>query len=214
MEIVDLSHGLQNGISVYPGTTAPAFTTQFTVETHGYKETQLDMLSHVGTHVDCPAHIFEDGETTDIIDLQCFCGKAVVIDCSHLAQGETLELHELLKYKDQIKEPEFVLFYTGWSKFWNTDDYFTPFPVISEDILRFLIKLKIKGIGIDAISIDPMNSTNLPRHKLLLSSKLIIIENLNNLDLLINRKFSFYCFPLKIVNGDGSPVRAVAIIEN
>jgi arylformamidase len=42
---------------------------------------------------------------------------------------------------------------------------------------------------------------------------MVIIENLTNLDSLPDSKFEFFCFPLKIENGDGSPVRAVAKIE-
>jgi kynurenine formamidase len=44
-----------------------------------------------------------------------------------------------------------------------------------------------------------------------LSNGLIIIENLTNLESLINKSFDFAVFPLKIKDGDGSPVRAAAI---
>ena len=50
-------------------------------------------------------------------------------------------------------------------------------------------------------------------HKTFLSANMIIIENLTGLEQLMDKKFWFSCFPLKIEEGDGSPVRACAIIE-
>lgn len=40
----------------------------------------------------------------------------------------------------------------------------------------------------------------------------IIIENLTRLEALVGKAFRLACFPLKIAEGDGSPVRAVAML--
>ena len=49
----------------------------------------------------------------------------------------------------------------------------------------------------------------------LLSNEIITYTNLVNLELLPKDKtFMFYGLPLKIKDGDGSPVRAIAIIED
>jgi kynurenine formamidase len=50
-------------------------------------------------------------------------------------------------------------------------------------------------------------------HTALLRNNVILIENLKNLDQLIGRHFLFSCLPLNIKSGDGSPVRAVAMLE-
>ncbi len=39
-------------------------------------------------------------------------------------------------------------------------------------------------------------------------------ENLANLDQVVGRRFTFAGFPLRIRGGTGSPVRAVAIVED
>jgi len=213
MEIVDLSHLLEEGMTVYPGTESPSFVTACTLAKDKFKETRLTMFSHVGTHIDCPAHIFEAGQSTDNMPLTQFFGNGVVIDCTHLSEGERVELTDLVHCKEKLKEAEFVLFYTGWSKKWGTPEYFGNFPTISLDVARFFIKMKIKGVGFDTISIDPVASSQLETHHLVLSHEMIIIENLNNLDLLLEKPFKLACFPLKIKEGDGSPVRAVAILD-
>lgn len=53
-----------------------------------------------------------------------------------------------------------------------------------------------------------------PLERKLLENKIITYTNLVNLDLIPKQKdFMFYGLPLKIREGDGSPVRAMAIIE-
>lgn len=48
----------------------------------------------------------------------------------------------------------------------------------------------------------------------LLKNKIITYTNLVNLNLIpLNKNFMFYGLPLKISGGDGSPVRAIAIVE-
>ena len=49
--------------------------------------------------------------------------------------------------------------------------------------------------------------------KFIKNRQIINIENLANLDQCGAELFMFSCFPLKLENGDGSPVRAVAWFE-
>ena len=42
--------------------------------------------------------------------------------------------------------------------------------------------LGLKGVGLDAISVDPVESHDLPVHRILLGSGMVIVENLANLD--------------------------------
>jgi kynurenine formamidase len=45
-----------------------------------------------------------------------------------------------------------------------------------------------------------------------LEKNILIIENLTALKGLVNKNFTFSCFPLKIENSDGAPARAVAVL--
>jgi kynurenine formamidase len=67
-------------------------------------------------------------------------------------------------------------------------------------------------MGIDGPSFDVVESHDYPVHKLFMSHGILLIENLTNLELLLNRDFLFSCYPLKIKEGDGSPVRAVGVV--
>jgi kynurenine formamidase len=42
---------------------------------------------------------------------------------------------------------------------------------------------------------------------------MVLVENLRGLASLAGRRFVFSCLPLKYANADGSPVRAVAMLD-
>ena len=82
-----------------------------------------------------------------------------------------------------------------------------------------MTQFPLKGVGFDAFSVDKVVSAEkvtpetLPNHHILLAKEILLIENLTNLSLLPKDVFSFQCLPMKIENADGSPIRAIAIIE-
>ncbi len=135
-----------------------------------------------------------------------------MINCSELEYDSEITLKHIERYMEEISQVEFILFFTGWDEYWNTDKYFEGFPTLSKSAANKLSKMEnLKGIGIDAISFEPIDSEYLPIHKILLArNDIILIENLTNLKSVLGRKFEIYIFPLKFINSDGSPVRAVA----
>ncbi|MCK5146054.1 hypothetical protein KAR48_04820 [bacterium] len=70
-----------------------------------------------------------------------------------------------------------------------------------------------KRHSVDAMSINAADTRKCTVHHNLLSKSIIIVENCRRLDELIGMSFQFTCFPLAITGADGSPVRAVAIID-
>lgn len=163
--------------------------------------------------MDAPAHVREDGITLDKFDADKFVGKAIVVDCSDLSEGDTIDISYINKYKGVIEDAEFVLFKTGWNKYWDTEKYYGKFPVISEEVADYLISSNKKGIGLDVISIEDIESADLPMHHKVLKNNLVIIENLCNLDQIGSDLFTFCALPLKFINSDGASVRAIAILD-
>ena len=100
-----------------------------------------------------------------------------------------------------------------WDKYWDTEKYYGKFPVISEEVADYLISSNKKGIGLDVISIEDIESADLPMHHKVLKNNLVIIENLCNLDQIGSDLFTFCALPLKFINSDGASVRAVAILD-
>ena len=72
--------------------------------------------------MDAPAHVREDGITLDKFPADKFVGKAIVIDCSDLSEGDIIDISYIDKYKGMIEYADFVLFKTNWDKYWDTQN--------------------------------------------------------------------------------------------
>jgi arylformamidase len=210
MKIIDLSYNINPAISVYPGTKPPSFIKANTIERDGFAEMKMSMYTHTATHMDAPSHVLPHGKSLDMFDASHFVGRAVIVDASQ-SSGKEITVELLEPYLEQLQNADFVLIKTGWSKYWGKDKYFKEFPSLSVDAAKWIAELPLKGIGIDAISIDSVDNAALPAHHILLEKDIIIIENLTNLDAIKTKKICFICQPLKISDADGSPVRAIAI---
>ncbi len=210
MTVIDLSHTISPEMPVYPGTEPPVFDIPVSIEKDGFLEKKITLFSHTGTHVDAPAHMCEGALTLDKMNVDNFVGEGFIIDVYGL-QNTTIEKRALLPFKDKLQNTDFVLFYSGWSENWGSEKYFTEYPVLSEEAAEWICEFNLKGIGIDMISVDPVDSPNMQVHQALFKHNLIIIENLTNLAAIIKNEFTFLCLPIRIDEADGAPTRAIAI---
>jgi arylformamidase len=208
--VLDLTHPISERMPVYPGTEPPTLYQANTIEKDGFAEKLVTMGSHTGTHIDAPAHMLPDSPTLDRLGAGHFVGQACVIQAAGQAVIETALLESQAAL---IEGCEFVLFHTGWSRHWGQECYFEDFPVLSQEAARWLTGRGLKGVGFDAISVDPVDAAEFTNHFVFFRAGMISIENLTGLEALIGKRFLFSCLPLKFLEADGSPVRAVAILE-
>jgi len=158
-------------------------------------------------------NMIEGEKTLDQFFLSKFTGRACLIPFSHDDLEGKDKVEYLSGFESVIRDSEFVILYTGWSKRWGNDDYFANFPALDKNSAEYLSGFHLKAIGIDAISIDMADSENFEAHHTLLSQEILIIENLCHLDEIRQSSFLFSAFPLLIEGSDGSPVRAMASYE-
>lgn len=211
MKTIDLTHKINEKMPVYPGTEKPILKEANTIEKDGFAEKLLTMPTHTGTHMDAPAHMIKGAKTLDEFDISHFSGRGIVIDAQNCIGKISKEfIQSKLKKNYDI---DFLLFRTAWSLKWEKDDYFYNFPVFDDEASEYISTLLLKGVGVDCISVDSIDSSGMKNHLTLMRKEILIIENLCNLEKLIDKEFIFHCFPLKIENADGSPIRAVACIE-
>jgi kynurenine formamidase len=208
---IDLTHKINDKISLFPGDKPPHIETTTNVKKDGHKTTSLQFHSHISTHMDAPSHIIEDGKNLDQIDISQFFGRAYIADCSDM---DEISKDYLSCIHDKIKYADFLLFYTGKHKKWGTPIYTRNLILLNEEGAKWLSMLPLKGVGIDAISFDRIDAdpfkNELIIHSTLLSKDILLIENLNNLEQITGKFIDFACLPLYYENADGSPVRAVA----
>jgi kynurenine formamidase len=212
LQVIDLSHTAAHDMPVYPETEPPRFRKACTIAQHGLAETELTFFSHVGTHIDGPAHILPEGPTLDTLPTERFIGPGCVLDVAN-PERKTIEVDHLKADEERIAQAQFVLLHTGWSRYWRRAEYFEGFPTLSVDAAHWLAAFPLKGIGIDAISADGVDTEGFPVHKVFLEEGIVIVENLTGLERLATRVFEFICLPLKFEEADGAPTRAVAVCQ-
>jgi arylformamidase len=212
MQVIDLTQLLESGMPVFPGSEPATLLKTSGLEASGFNEMVIHLSTHTGTHIDCGKHLIQQGFDTGNTPADRFYGKGLIINCQTLMPGDVISKLYLQSFENSLKQAEFILFHTGWSRFWGSPEYFSGFPVPEPEAARYLTSFSLKGAGIDAVSFDPLKSQDLPVHNILLSRGIVLIENLTNIQELADKAFIFCCFPLKIKEGDGSPVRAVGLV--
>lgn len=210
MRATDLSHTISPGMPYFPGTEPPVFSKPFTIASHGFAEQKITILTHSGTHMDAPAHIFKAGPTLEQLGLPHFVGSALALDLTRLP-ANFIDVDDLRPFQHLLAGLDFVLLRTGWCEHWGKAAYFRDYPVLSEAAAQWLAGFSFMGIGVDTISFDSHDSTALPIHRIFLAKNILLIENLVNLEKVPAGEFVFCCLPLKIAEADGAPVRAIAL---
>ena len=207
--LIDMTHTITPEIPVYPGTPVPSLSPACTFTRDGFRETLLTFSSHTGTHMDAPAHLFQEGRTLDQMPMSQCSGRATVLDVSQ--EGPVITEAFLRSNYEAIHCADYILFYTGWEDHWGTERFLEDtFPVPDEEAARYLVSRGLKGVGTDAISIDRMGDSHLPIHHILLKDSILSIENLCLKKVRGRKDFLFFALPMKFQDTDGAPVRAFA----
>ncbi|WP_290776219.1 cyclase family protein [Anaerofustis sp.] len=210
MQLIDLTREIADNMQIYPKDPNVYIKNYYNHKKDGCKVDEIHISSHSGTHLDVPYHILENGKDINDYPINKFIGKGIVVDVSGKSNNEIIYIDDLASYEKNILNSDFVIFKTGYDKFFNSEKY-THHPYLSKEIITFLKDIGISIFGIDTLSPDSTYMGNNDAHKTLLSNDILIVENLTNLDALnCNVFYNFYFIPMKIKNGDGAPVRAFA----
>lgn len=208
--IIDFSTTIYDKIPSYPGNPEVTVKNTDCMAEAGFYVTNISMSVHTATHVDTPLHCINGKPSTENIDLTHYIGKAYCVDVP-TNKKETIKFPSDFDF-NKLKGNDIIIFRTGWENKMGTDEYFDLWPYIDEELALKLVDLKIKTVGLDTPSVDSLETNNLT-HKILFSNNICVIESLVNLDKVKNKSFFFSAAPLKIKNGEGSPVRAYGIID-
>lgn len=170
----------------------------------GSNESKIDLELHTGTHADAYFHMLSKGKKIDKINLNKFIGDSIVLDFTKIKDKITEK--SLKKIKNKIKKNDIVLFKTR-KKIMKRFNY--NFTYLDKDAAKLLVNKKVKTVGIDGLGIE-RNQPNHETHKILFNKKIPIIEGLELSKIKPGRYF-FVGLPLKIKDGDASPIRAVLV---
>lgn len=204
--LYDLTLTLAEPLPAFEGDPPFSLSPERCIAQDGYSVSALRMATHSGTHVDVPAHVFTGAMDAEAIPLSAFAGEAFVIP-ARVSGGFAALPPECF---ESLKKGDIALIYTGWDEHFRGSDYLIGYPAFKLADMQNLIKLGVKAIGTDLPSFDV--GAALDVHRMLLREGVMLIESLAKLGPLANKRCFFSAAPLKLRNGDGSPVRAYAII--
>ena len=211
MKIIDLSRTIKTGMQLFPGDMPPTIER---LEAAGFRTANVSLCSHTGTHIDAPAHLASCEVTLDMLPPSAFWGLALVADV-RTARGRKVRTEDLAPLAKPLAEADFLILRTGWEDKFGTAEYLLDFPTLSRGAAQYALSLGLRGFGVDAISVDPVQSEECPIHKILLGAGALIIENLRGLNAMpIGEPFMLAALPLPLEQAEGAPARVMALLES
>lgn len=220
---IDCSRTLTNGMPAFRLKNEDGSFQNFTVEIKpfltrsetkpkfsndvSFEITQVSFQCVVGTYLDSPFHRYEGMKDISQITLDQVISEGVVFDARGLQPWDSFTP----KPMNNDLGGKIVLINFGWDKHFDTEKYHS-YPYISEEFISYLVDQHPLAVGVDTINIDNSNDLTRPAHTNLLKENILIIENLVNLDLLLNKVIRFYAIPVKLQDTASFPVRAFAEI--
>ncbi|MGB3634515.1 MAG: cyclase family protein [Rubrobacteraceae bacterium] len=226
--LIDLTQEIYQGMYVYPGhLKTVVWDHHLHSETEknfeggfSYRSKGLLMSDHGPTHVDALHHLdpSEAAPSIDEMDLNLFYGDATCIDLSHVEPRNYISDTDLDEAVEKagvvVGEGDVLLLYTGtYTRLYGTEDYLSQYPGLDEEGSNWIFEKGVKIFGVDSPSPDNPASRTYPCHMMCRERGITHYENLANLDQLVGKRFTFAGFPLRIRRGTGSPVRAVAVLD-
>lgn len=184
---------------------------------NNFKINKVKMNAGIGTHIDAPSHMIEGSKNIDNLDLLDLITECIVININHKVTADYIinkkDIEEFEKENGIIPENSFVIFYTGWEKYWDEKEKYInnyKFPSLDIEVADILLSRNIAGIGTDTLSVDT-GKDGFPVHLKILGAGKYLVENIKNANLLPKTGSQIFIAPLKIEKSTEAPVRIFAM---
>lgn len=174
----------------------------------------VNMVSHIGTHIEVPYHINRDGADTARLPLERVIGEAVVLDLRGLEANTPVSLAMLQAAAEKaggIRRGDLVLLHTGWDRYWDQPAYANP-PYLAAEAMQWLVDQGVGLVGIDTHGAEIPGSEEHVNHHIMMDRGIPHIENLRNLAALDRSRVFLFAAPLAIKGMESFPVRVVALV--
>ena len=209
--VIDISLPIGPDLLTWPGDPPVTIERTRHLGVDGANVSELRIGTHTGTHVDPPVHFVDGAAGIDQVPLDLLLGAVFVADARGMtgALGPG-ELEELAIPPGSTR----VLLKSDNSELWRSlpVDFPGEYVCLSGDGARWVVEREIRLIGVDFLSVEQKGAPGHPAHVELLSNGVVIIEGLNLGDVEPGPA-SLACMPLRIVDGDGGPARAVLLAD-
>ncbi len=169
-----------------------------------YIMSDVELMDHVGTHIEVPLHCLKEGADLAQIPVEQLVGGAVVLDLRQAkAEGGVTreQVQAAAGAAGGIREGDIVFGQMGETTYFSTA------------ALEFLVAQGIKLMGVDSGGVELSHDTTHANvnHLLLFRAGIPLIENLAHLDQLTQSRVTVYALPVPVKGLDAFPLRVIAV---
>ena len=177
----------------------------------------VHMRLHAGSHVDAPEHNVRGGTQIHQLPLGLFMGDAVIADLRDKLPSKAITEKDLEKRLDnRIRKGDRLLLrtdlnnsYDGGSEKWMAES-----PYLTIGATMWCIDKGVVIVGYDFYhGNDEPNAPRVFHNSRTLSEHgVITMPYLKNLDRIGKNRFTLIGLPLKLIDAEASPIRAIALV--
>lgn len=169
-----------------------------------YVMSDVELMNHVGTHIEVPFHCLKDGADLAQVPVSQLVGDAVILDLrSAEAEGGVTEaqVRDAAEAAGGVHAGDIVFGQMGKTGYFSTPG------------LKWLVDRDIKLMGVDSAGVELTHDTTHANvnHLLLFRAGIPLIENLANLDRLTKSRVTVYALPVPVKGLDAFPLRVIAV---
>ena len=171
-----------------------------------YVMSDVELMDHVGTHIEAPFHCLKNGMDLSQIPLEKLMGDAVILVLRDVQSESGFTLEQVKKAVDDsggIKKNDIVFCMMGETDFFSTES------------IKWLVDngMKLMGVSSAGIELPHTISHANENHLALFRAGIPLIERLANLDKLSKSRVKIYALPIPVVGLDAFPLRVIAFEE-
>jgi arylformamidase len=200
--IFDITPPVSPRLQVWPGDTP--LSRELLRDMHRGDQITLSTLHatvHLGAHADAPSHYGVDAPTIDECSLDPYLGPCQLLRVN--VPRRTRITPDMLSVA--LEAPRLLL---ATGTYPDPERFHPDFAALAPELVEYLHRQGVKLVGIDTPSVDLFDCQDLPSHHQCLKYGLAILEGLLLKDV-PEGVYELIALPLKLVDFDASPVRAI-----
>jgi arylformamidase len=204
-EWIDVSVPVRPGMVHWPGDPEVRLERRMSIaKGEEANLTRIEMSAHTGTHMDAPLHFFDEDPGIEALPLEIVLGPARVVRIEGEEPIDRGQLEGL-----DIRSGERILFRTANSdRPWWERDFDSAYANVSLEAAELLGEVGVALVGVDYLSVGGYRNENAETHRALLGAGAWIVEGLD-LSEVEPGHYELICLPIKLVDSDGAPARAL-----
>lgn len=150
--------------------------------------TRVEIVTHVGTHIDAPCHFLEGTASIDEIPLSDTVKPGRVIPLAHIQPRSPVTADEILATGVEFDNSVIPLLHTGWTdRAWGTDDFWNNMIYLHASAAELMVERGVRAVALDFFPESPfwlgidVGAKPGRNHKTLLGNGVTLIQMLTNI---------------------------------